>query len=229
MKPIDISGKKFGRLLAVEYFGNFGKENRPYWRCICDCGNEAIVKKSFLMRGLTKSCGCLLRENYMNAKYFKNADGTVRPKLVKDFSPQEKRLYSIWKGMKERCSNTGQKDSKYYSMKGIRVCDEWKNNFFIFAEWAMSNGYEDSLTIDRIDNSLGYFPDNCEWVTRAVQSSKLPGNKFLTIDGETLSISEWARKANISRATIRRRLSQGWTAEQAVKTPVRNKKLTKGA
>ena len=129
-KFIDRTGQKFGRLTLIERVEN-NKFNQVQWKCRCDCGKEVIVKAYSLTTGQTKSCGCLKKEqNYINiAKVKHNVTNT--------------RLYNIWRGMKSRRLNPNNKRHKFYFDKGITVCDEWKNDFMNFYNWAINNGYNE--------------------------------------------------------------------------------------
>lgn len=212
---VDISGKRFGRLVAIEVAGNFGKDKKQYWRCKCDCGNEKIVNKGSLMKGLTKSCGCLRSEVAREKAKSKTGHGIKRG---------NEHLYAIWQGMKARCSNSQRKEAKYYFFKGIRVCKEWENDFLLFKDWAIKNGYKVGLTLDRINSDKGYSPDNCRFVDRYVQNNNTSKNKFITLDGETLTIAQWTRKMDLPRGLISSRLKNGWSEERAVKTSVQSKR-----
>lgn len=133
------------------------------------------------------------------------------------------RLYRIWLGMKNRCNNP--KTSRYpdYGSRGITVCDEWKDDFQAFYDWSISNGYEDHLTIDRIDNDKGYSPDNCRWVSYLVQGNNSRHNHMITYCGETKSMSDWGRSLDLPFYLLSNRINvYGWTVERAFTTPVGN-------
>lgn len=108
--------------------------------------------------------------------------------------------------------------------RGIKVCDEWANSFDAFESWALNAGYDDSLTIDRIDTDLSYTPENCRWVSRKEQSNNKRDNHNLTFDGKTQTISMWAEETGIDRRAITQRLKRGWSVEDALTRPIRQHK-----
>ena len=132
------------------------------------------------------------------------------------------RLYKIWLTMRSRCNNPNTINYKYYGGKGIRVCEEW-NSFEAFYEWAMHNGYSDGLTLDRISSAENYEPVNCRWISLQEQQRNRSNNIYITIDGVTKCLCEWARFYNISWATVRSRHETGMDWETALKTPVPDK------
>lgn len=132
------------------------------------------------------------------------------------------RPYRIWNSMKQRCSNPNAISYKYYGAKGTSVCSEWEE-FLCFYSWAMSHGYADNLTIDRIDTNGNYEPSNCRWVTNKEQQNNTSYTRLLTFDGETLSIMQWAEKTGIHPNMLYKRIRRGWGIEKAIKT----KPLTK--
>lgn len=168
MKFQDLTGMRFGRLVVVKRAEN-NKQNRVMWECICDCGKTThpIMAKS-LKSGNTQSCGCFHEEQQRKLKTVHGKYGT--------------RLYRIWGGMLTRCTNPKHKDFKHYGGRGITVCAEWKQ-FDKFYEWAIANGYQENLTVDRKDVNGNYCPENCRWATQYEQvhnrrsSTTLEGTK----------------------------------------------------
>ena len=156
-KMIDLTGQRFGLLTVIERAEN-AKNGVIRWRCKCDCGKETITSTSHLRSGHTKSCGCLGLRHATEAKIKHGMSGT--------------HLYNIFRMMHGRCEDPKNKAFPYYGGRGIKVCDEW-TDFEIFKVWALSNDYEDGLSIDRIDPNGNYEPSNCEWVTRSENSKRM--------------------------------------------------------
>ena len=130
------------------------------------------------------------------------------------------RLYRIYRDMKNRCNGLKKRDKANYYDRGITVCDEWKT-FEAFRDWALANGYRDDLTIDRIDNDKGYSPNNCRWATRVEQNRNTRQNHYITYNGETHTMREWADILGIKYATLKSRLdSYNWTVEEAFNTRI---------
>ena len=126
--------------------------------------------------------------------------------------------------MKNRCNNQNCERYEDYGGRGIQVCDEWKDDFKSFYDWAMNNGYEEHLTIDRINNNGNYEPGNCRWVTNIVQANNSRHNHCVTYKGETHSLSEWSRILNLPFHLLSNRInSYGWSVERAFETPKSNR------
>lgn len=130
------------------------------------------------------------------------------------------RLREIWRGMLKRCENPRCKDYKRYAGRRISVCEEW-HDFDRFEEWALSHGYRDGLTIDRVNNNKGYGPGNCRWVSRRSQAANRRTNTYYTMDGRTMILKRWSEEYGVPVDRIVHRMEDGWSFERAVKTPVR--------
>jgi hypothetical protein len=198
----NIAGQKFGRLTAIGIVEKpFGRSAK--WLCLCDCGNSTTIQLSTLGRGYESSCGCAVESKVKN-----------------------RRLYRIWAGMKRRCNNPAELNYERYGARGISVCEEWNSSdgFLPFQEWALSNGYEDGLTIDRIENSLGYSPANCQWATPKQQSNNRRSNLVIEAWGEVKTRAQWLEdeRCNVTIDTITKRLRRGVPAEEAISTPSTN-------
>lgn len=137
------------------------------------------------------------------------------------------RLYGIWLQMKTRCYNANCDRFDDYGGRGITVCDEWKNDFQSFYDWSMSHGYDDSLSIDRINNDGNYAPGNCRWATRIIQSRNTRRSHLITFNGETHTLVEWCEIKGLSRSCLDNRIRYGWDVERALNTPMRKNKNTK--
>ena len=133
------------------------------------------------------------------------------------------RTHHIWSGLKQRCTNPKAKDYPNYGGRGIEVCHEWLDSFEAFRDWALANGYQDDLTIDRIDVDGNYEPDNCRWISNKEQQRNRKSNHFLTLNGKTHTIAEWAEITGRGWGTIKARLNRGWTTERALTEPVNSK------
>lgn len=213
-KRYDITGQVFSRLTVVRYYGK-NKYNNNLWKCKCECGNETIVPATLLRQGNTRSCGCLQKEKA--TKHL--MDITITHGLSRDSQGKKTRLYQIWSGMKTRCFNANVQEYPRYGGRGISMCSEWIDNFKAFHGWAMANGYKDNLEIDRIDVDGDYEPSNCRWVTTLKQSNNRRTNKLVTYNGETKTLSEWARWAELEYVTFWNRLKNGWEFDRAIAIP----------
>lgn len=195
----DKVGQKFGKLTVLERIDKMGE--RAKYKCKCDCGNIVIVEGCNLSTGMTKSCGCIRKENTKMLKLSHGQCGT--------------RLYKCWRNMINRCENPNNKGYKNYGNRGIKVCDEW-HNFDEFYKWASSNGYKDTLTIERIDVNKGYYPNNCTWADNYTQARNRTDNVRLKFNGKEMILTDWAKEVGINYKTISDRLKRGWTVEEAL-------------
>lgn len=205
MRHKDLTGKRFGRLVVLRDTGirkQRGIHSEHLYLCKCDCGQYRNVLGADLRT--VRSCGCLRKEGSRH---------------IHDLS--HTRIDNIYKAMKARCYNPNTMLYSRYGWRGIRMCDEWlsdKQNFF---DWAFSHGYNDELTIDRIDNDKGYDPSNCRWTTRKVQANNTSRNHYITFDGETHTLTEWSEITGIKRKTLEYRLKHGWSIEESLFLPAK--------
>lgn len=180
----DLTGKKFGKLEVIGVHDTGSR--KTYYVCQCDCGNIKVVRADALISGATKSCGCIKKEQdkiNLSANHKHKMSGT--------------RIYETWQDMKRRCYNKQNARYDRYGGRGITVCDEWLNNFQSFYDWAISNGYSDDLTIDRIDNDGNYEPSNCRWSTAKEQCNNRGSNINITIGNATKSLMRWCEIFNV--------------------------------
>ena len=199
---LDITGKKFGRLTVIGYACT-NKSRKSVWKCKCECGKETFVVGNRLIKGHTKSCGCL------------RVDSATRIATKHGYS--KTRLYGIWCAMKGRCTNQNNTSYERYGGRGIAICDEWQNNFQAFYNWAISHGYSDESSIDRIDNNGNYEPSNCRWVTMKEQSNNRSSSVCLTHNGETHTLKEWSELTGIKYTTLYSRYSVGESVDEILK------------
>lgn len=203
MKALDLVNQRFGRLVAIRK--SHRQNNKVMWECLCDCGNTTYVSTNYLTSGRIRSCGCFRKDQISERNTTHNQRHT--------------RLYEVWKNIKCRCYNPNNKAYKNYGGRGIAMFDEWHNNYQAFYDWSISNGYSLGLTIDRIDVNGNYEPTNCRWVNRTVQANNKRANHYITYNGETHSIADWARKQGLSYECLSARLNSCWGVEKALTTP----------
>lgn len=188
---LDISGKRFGRLIAISRNGVHMSPSRPHllWLCRCDCGNMHTARLNALRTGSVSSCGC--------ARIGANlTHGKVRTKE-----------YAAWAHMKDRCYNKNSLDYPNYGARGIQVCERWKNSFESFLEdMGLSPGAK--FSIDRINNDDGYNPENCRWADAKTQSRNKRNNVWYSHNGKTMILSDWAKHCGIHVSSMLERIAR---------------------
>lgn len=187
----DLTGQRFNKLLVIGRAEN-SKNGTSRWICKCDCGKTTIVTCTKLTRGNTKSCGC----------WRKRRNGESRT-----------RLYNIWNNMHKRCENPNHGHYTRYGGRGICICEDWRH-YENFKEWALSSGYKDNLSIDRINVNGNYEPNNCRWVTQKEQMNNIATNKMIIYDGKSYTASQFADFLHVPRYTIRNQMRLGWSPEK---------------
>ena len=204
-------GQKFNRLTVIAFERLHYKHGTHInWIVRCDCGTLKSVAPYRILNGNTKSCGCLKSENTI--AYNKTAK--------KKHGGRNERLYRIWRSMKERCFCETSKDYNNWGGRGIVVCDEWKDDYAEFRNWALANGYEDDLTIDRIDVDGNYCPQNCRWVDWRTQSSNRQTTMRFAVNGEIKTLPELADEYGIKYTTLYQRVCKyHWSIEKALSVP----------
>jgi hypothetical protein len=210
MKLINLVGNRFGKLLVIEKAESLKGHTR--WLCRCDCGKECIVHGNSLKTGNTTSCGCYRTEN---AK-----------RLYSSVRQNDKHLYAVWNGIKQRCRNKNNLSYKNYGGRGIKMDDEWANNYETFYNWAINAGYQPGMEIDRIDNNGDYCESNCRFVSKEIQANNKRNVKLYIIDGVSKSLPQWCREYGQDYYLVRQRVYKlGWTIIDALTTPNKNNKV----
>lgn len=208
---IDYTGYRFGRWTVLQKgeprISSNGK-SKETWVCVCICGNSKSVPQISLLDGSSQSCGCLRRERLSKGASEKN----------RTHGMTDTRLYRIYKHMICRCTNKNDLRYDRYGGRGISVCAEW-SKFEPFCEWAISHGYNDSLSIDRIDIDGNYCPENCRWATVTEQANNKSNNQLYTYDSRTMTIGQWASEYDIPYKRLWKRLHNGWDIERALFEP----------
>lgn len=205
---VDITGRRYGRLVVLSYSHAIGYTH--YYLCQCDCGKQTTVAKNALTTGKQVSCGCYRSEVIKNIN-----------KLPDNYL----QLGKIFRGMKARCYNPRSVRYKRYGGRGIKICEEWLQDINTFRSWAVENGYKPGLSIDRINNDGDYSPDNCRWVQPKDQLSNCSINVFVEFNGKCQTLAQWSRELNIPTSTLHNRIRvHGWPIERALTEPVRSRK-----
>lgn len=208
---IDLTKQKFYRLTVVSRTKN-NKSGRTQWKCQCSCGNIKTVASGDLISGNTKSCGCL------------NIELLVGRRLIHGMRKTPE--YTAWCNMKNRCYDPTNKYFNDYGGRGIKIFHEWQNDFMAFFDH-IGPKPTPKHTLERVDNSKGYFPGNIIWDSRQAQANNTRHNHHITIKGTTKNVTQWAKTIGVKPSLIYNRLWLGWNSQRAVLQPVRFRKPNK--
>lgn len=225
---VDISGQRFGRLVALERVGRTLAPNgtrQSMWRCRCDCGNETVVKYIALKSGNTKSCGCGEIEN----RYSCNMNKRKSASSIFYISDLEKHpLRKIWKSMLMRCNNPHVKNYNNYGGRGIKVCDRWNGNLG-FENFVNDMGERpDGTTLDRIDVNGNYEPSNCRWATTEQQMNNRTDNSRIILNGESITCSQLCKRYGFYYTYVAHQLRQEIDVNAIITRQLRDKSIRRG-
>ncbi|WP_230706819.1 hypothetical protein [Bacillus paranthracis] len=205
----DLTGQVFDMITVLEFSHKTyeNKKYRSFWKCKCECGKEFVRRTDQIKtkRGY-KSCGCYRK--------------MITKKLFEENNPNKThglsntRLYKVYRKIIERCYYEKYEEFHLYGGRGIKMCDIWRNDFTSFYNWAMENGYNDQLSIDRIDYNGNYEPNNCRWADNITQGNNKRNNIVLTHNGLTMTLPEWARHLNLPYSTLANRRKKGKTVAE---------------
>jgi hypothetical protein len=203
---IDMTGKRFGRLTVLSFDGPYGATTAAGWRCRCDCGEIVVRSGGGLRLGQSLSCGCLRKEKLVSRNKAGRTYGTKSGQ------------YRHWLGMIRRCHEEGSSNYKNYGAKGTTVCDRWRYSYENFVK-DMGKRPE-GMSLDRIDNNLGYSPENCRWATHKEQGANKRNVPILFIDGKAMTYPDACKHYGILYVTFKNRTNTlGWSVDAALKTP----------
>ncbi|MEY4331797.1 MAG: hypothetical protein RLZZ196_535 [Bacteroidota bacterium] len=192
----DLTNSIIGKLTVLYHIGK-DKHGGYIWRCKCECGNIKDIKSGSLTR-TTKSCGCLQREAVKN----NNKIVFTKHKL------KSHKLYSIWSNMKTRCNNDKSNCYQNYGGRGISICNEWNNDFLSFYNWAIVNGWDKDLKLDRTDNNGNYEPTNCRFITNKENCNNKTNNLCVYVNGIRKTAMQISEETGIEYNTVRRKIKK---------------------
>jgi hypothetical protein len=197
MRKTNIAiGQRYASLTVVGEAGRTAA-SKVLWRCKCDCGEERLVVGSSLLDGRSKTCGCSRSSHGMRSTS----------------------IYAVFRAMQQRCYSKKAVGYPHYGGRGITICAEWLADRRTFFAWAKRSGYQEGLTIDRIDNDGNYEPDNCRWTDVLTQANNKRSNRFVEFCGERKTIAQWARSRGLSTNCLWGRIQNGWPIERALNMP----------
>lgn len=199
MRRHDLTNKQFGRLVALFIDNESREPNKVKWVCACSCGRRKSVRADHLTRGKISSCGCLCAEMSAKINLSHGMTGT--------------RTYKIWQGMKRRCENKNERFYPHYGGRGITICERWRSFTAFLADMGEA---PDGMSIDRINNDLGYSPENCRWADDITQMNNMRSNRYIEFNGEKKSAANWSRETGVPSLTIISRINRGWPVETAL-------------
>lgn len=216
----DLVGQTFNYLTVVEFSHttNNGKSRYTFWKCICSCGNEKVVRGDHLKSGNTKSCGC----------HKKKVDSEKALKLKevnRKHGKANTSLYNKWRAMVDRCYNIENKRFHDYGEIGIKVCKEWLE-FETFEKWALSNGYKENLEIDRINNNDNYEPSNCRYITRKENCNNRRSCIYIEFNGVTKTLMQWSEFLNVNYKMLYERVKKSNNPTEVIKKIYDNSEVT---
>lgn len=218
--PNKIIGQTFGRLTVLKIHHKKQRYNKKtgtkngneyFYLCQCTCGNLTVVSGILLRNSTTRSCGCLAHDVLMERNTKHNLTNS--------------RIHTIWAGMKRRCYNKNDKCYKDYGKRGISVCSEWKKDFLSFYNWAISNGYSDNLSIDRIDNNGNYEPSNCKWSTNVEQANNRRTTSYIIHNNKKYTAHELSKMSKCSQEYITELIKRGHSFEDITSRIPTDKKV----
>ncbi len=208
-KFIDMTGVTVGRLLVLRRCEN--QKDRTTWVCQCECGTVKTIHASAIRSGAQVSCGCYHRERMGDA--------------TRTHGMSQTPLYKTYYAMLARFYNPKHPSFPDYGARGIAVCKEWLDDKTSFFKWAIENGYDPKLSIDREKNDLGYEPSNCRWTTMKVQANNTRNNRPITINGVTKNLTAWSKDNGVPLRTFYERMERGWSEEKSITQPLRKKRI----
>lgn len=198
-KGVDLTGYRFGKLLVIELYSKGNHKSPTLWRCRCDCGGLKLCSTGSLQHGGNISCGCRLGNP--------------------THGDAGKRIRMIWVNMMRRCTDKKDKQYPTYGGAGVKVCKKWQN-YENFKLWALNNGYNDELTIDRYPNKRGnYTPSNVRWATIKQQQNNRTNNRLIRMGGVVKTLQQWSDIYGINQSRILWRLKSGWSVKDAITKP----------